>query len=219
MADFGLSKQINDDEISVTNTASCTELWAAPEVLTGIGRVTVKLDIYCLGCIYYYLWTNEHPFGPNNVRRSNIMNDNITDLSNELLGKYELQKLISEMVQIDQDERLSAEAVSKHPFFWKGEEKINFISRIKELVSNTDDENGQVILSYLTSNKNDVLQCDDWIHKLEPIMQKHLCEKEKGIQKRTYNNSFVDLMQCIRNKYEHIAELPSEIQVLFRNFM
>ena len=214
MADFGLSKQINEDESSVSNTASCTELWAAPEVLNGITKGTsLKYDIYCLGCIYFYIWTHEHPCGDNSVRRTNIMTGNTTNLSKMLFDKPELQKLISEMLLMDQDQRLSTEEVLKHYFFWKNEDKITFISNIKELVSNANDENGQIILSYLCINESEILQCDDWTSKLEPIMKIHLCEKEKGKRKgRIYKNSFIDLIQCIRNKYEHIAELPIEIQ-------
>ena len=205
----------------MSNTASCTEQWAAPEVLSGMGKATLKLDIFCLGCIYYYIWTHKHPYGESKVRRFNIMNDKKNDFTTTFLEKHELENLIYKMLPMDPNKRVSAKAVLEHHFFWEPHKKIHFISKIKEVVSNVANKEGQLILSYITTRQLEILQCDDWTSKLEPVMKKYLCKKEKGAnrkqRKRLYENCFVDLIQCIRNMYEHIAELPLQIKVLFSN--
>nr|XP_027198041.1 calcium-dependent protein kinase 3-like [Dermatophagoides pteronyssinus] len=57
--DFGLSERFNPS-CPVSQNAAGTILFMAPELFHK--QVTVKCDIWSLGCLMYYLLTNRHPF-------------------------------------------------------------------------------------------------------------------------------------------------------------
>ncbi len=104
ISDFGLCKQLEHDRMSYNptsqgSTAAGTVGWRAPEVLRGevkldgppssVGtstsgaasawsptRQTQLVDIFSLGCLYYYVLTEGlHPFGAGVELESNILKD------------------------------------------------------------------------------------------------------------------------------------------------
>ena len=51
-----------------------TEGWIAPEMLLGNRSTTCLVDIFSMGCVYYYLLSRgKHPFGENFHRQANIL--------------------------------------------------------------------------------------------------------------------------------------------------
>ena len=64
IADFGISKLVNTDSSQFLNGhtgETGTYLWMSPEVLKH-EEYNYKSDIYSLGLIIYYIWTEEKPF-------------------------------------------------------------------------------------------------------------------------------------------------------------
>jgi len=103
ISDFGLCRKLEDGQTSFSPTeggviVGGTFGWRAPEILrgevrvdeaitddnvgttTGTGmqamRLTKLVDIFALGCLYYYCLTSgEHPFGDRFKREDNILRD------------------------------------------------------------------------------------------------------------------------------------------------
>lgn len=91
ISDFGLCKRLDIGHTSYSKKsgATGTEGWIAPELLDEDlsipKRITKAIDIFSLGCVYYYVLTNgSHPFGDSVIRRQmNIMENS-----------YNLEKLV-----------------------------------------------------------------------------------------------------------------------------
>jgi serine/threonine-protein kinase/endoribonuclease IRE1 len=102
LSDFGLCKKLEPGQTTYgvqTTVAAGTAGWRAPEVLlpdgkvmnelssssdiaAGKGRITRALDIFSMGCLFYYVLTNgEHPFGSNGYGRDGRIIENRWDLS------------------------------------------------------------------------------------------------------------------------------------------
>merc|ERR1719410_2704832 len=58
-----------------------TEGWIAPEMLLGNRSTTCLVDIFSMGCVYFYLLTKgKHPFGENFHRQANILGGKAVNL-------------------------------------------------------------------------------------------------------------------------------------------
>ena len=69
LTDFDISKELENHQTSVTNTNSCTMLWAAPEVIDSRRKnegLRLSVDIFSLGLVYYHLITKSYLFGNKN---------------------------------------------------------------------------------------------------------------------------------------------------------
>lgn len=89
---------------SSTGTAGETPTTTDPSM-----RLTTKIDIFSLGCIFYYVLTGgEHPFGGRYEREMNILKGTVSLERLDGLGDeaVEVQHLITSMVATDPRERL-----------------------------------------------------------------------------------------------------------------
>ena len=122
LTDFGISKQLEDDATSCTNTNSYTANWASPELLDSSGRrIRKSTDIFSLGCVYYYIITGSHPFDTNKSenmkrRQENIKNGKHQKMSTKILSDTALD-LVRNMTKGEPSERYNARDVSHHPTF------------------------------------------------------------------------------------------------------
>ena len=80
LADFGISRILNEDETTVQTNAKGTQGWMPAEVIEtsnqgGKGKFKKKSDVQVAGMIAYFILSKgEHPFGPSYDRMSNISN-------------------------------------------------------------------------------------------------------------------------------------------------
>lgn len=64
LADWGLSKQISQDETALTSTGAIlgTPLYISPELVMGDEDIDIRSDIYSLGATLYHMVVGEPPF-------------------------------------------------------------------------------------------------------------------------------------------------------------
>ena len=127
ISDFGLCRKLEAGQTSYSPTVSCaigggTRGWRAPEILRRQTRATTgnnfwttieipltkSVDIFALGCLYYYCLTSgEHPFGDHYEREANIMRDQKSMQGLEWLSKDDPEAvcLICSMLAAEADER------------------------------------------------------------------------------------------------------------------
>ena len=115
LTDFGWSNYINLTE--VRNTFCGTPLYLAPEIIIGSGH-DYKVDIWCIGVIIFELLIGRIPFigKDRNTLMSNIVNGRICWDNNI---DIDAKDLISKILIVDPNLRISLEEMIKHNFIRK----------------------------------------------------------------------------------------------------
>ena len=97
------------------------------------GKVKRAIDIFSLGCVFFYVLTNgQHPFDDEEgwmaLRERNIKTGRAKNMKAlELLGADTVD-LVQWMLQHDPEDRPTAAQVLAHPFFWDAEDRLEFLS-------------------------------------------------------------------------------------------
>ena len=215
ITDFGLGKQLQSDKSSFMTITSGTKGWRCPEILQLLNepeneiRLTSKVDIFSLGCLFYYVVSHgHHPFGDVYKREVNILQNNF-DLDNNLLDKNELfesNTLIESMIHHSSDSRPSSSAILKDNLFWTIHEKLNFICAISNLLE-TENRGQSFLLDELESNS--IYYDSDWSKFIDKSLFTHLNKYRK------YHPHLIqDLLRSIRNLVNHFQELPPQLTSL-----
>ena len=120
LADFGLSRVLDDDQTTCYTFAKGTKNWMPPEVIEAgnvedKGRYKKKSDVYVAGMIAFFILTKgKHPFGAQHARMTNILNGKPLELRS--LKDLEAKEFISLLIRHNIDERPYAGEVVGHPF-------------------------------------------------------------------------------------------------------
>lgn len=238
ISDFGLCKKLEGDQNSFRATtahAAGTSGWRAPELLVDEDllasnspqtnhsepavvdpqtnrRATRAIDIFSLGCVFYYVLTGgNHPFDKNGkyMREANIVKGyyNIDEL--EVLRDYqwEAKDLISSMLAKEPRNRPDAGAILTHPFFWPAEDRLEFLCHVSDQFEFEPREPPSAYLSHLESYGPDIISGEDFLRAL-PLQFKETLGKQ-----RKYNGGKVlDLLRALRNKKNHYEDMPEHVQ-------
>ena len=121
LADFGLSRVLNQDETTVYTDAKGTQGWMPAEVIKArnekaTGRYKRKSDVPAVGMIAFYILTKgEHPFGCyQHDRMGNIVAGNPVNL--DILEDLEARDFISWLISHNIDDRPYVDQALEHPF-------------------------------------------------------------------------------------------------------
>ncbi|XP_034256013.1 serine/threonine-protein kinase BRSK2-like [Thrips palmi] len=114
LGDFGLACKLDADQPGCIETMVGTPFYMSPEVLKG-EMYDSKSDVWSLGCLVYELCARKPPFHAHNI----------TELASKVSkGRYEriphnysdsLQKVLSSLLQVNQDQRPSIFDLICHP--------------------------------------------------------------------------------------------------------
>ncbi len=185
--------------------------WAAPELWKG-GVRTTAVDVFSLGCVFYYVLTEGcHPFGPidnleqcqHNIcygREQPKLSQLRTEGSREF--KPVLAKgLINSMIERDYKKRPKARWVIQHPIFWNDEEISKFYHTIGKMAVDREQE---IFQRMLRADSSEVYT-GSWTSYLEVVVQ-------RDVDKRMAKADICRLLRFIRNKSEHLNELSEELK-------
>ena len=120
LADFGISRVLNEEESTVRTGAKGTRDWMPTEVIEVIGKEEIgrfkkKSDVQVAGMIAFFILTNgEHPFGPVLKRMRNISKGNPVNL--RMLRDRQVRKFISWLISHNIDDRPYAAEALADPF-------------------------------------------------------------------------------------------------------
>jgi serine/threonine-protein kinase/endoribonuclease IRE1 len=152
-----------------------------------------------MGCVYYYVLSGgSHLFGDSIKRQANILAHeyNMSELlKSENNRPYEnilSVDLIRDMIMKDSTKRPKAEAVLKHPLFWREEKILSFFQdisdRIEKLDVNTDP------LRILERNAAIIIR-ENWKDHLDESLREDLRKHRDYL-----SISVRDLLRALRNK-------------------
>ncbi|XP_043279722.1 serine/threonine-protein kinase/endoribonuclease IRE1 isoform X2 [Venturia canescens] len=209
ISDFGLCKKLQLGRMSFSRRSGITgtDGWIAPEILNG-ERTTCAVDIFSLGCVFYYVLSRgKHPFGDPLRRQANILCGESNLLSLQSVTESDKQSaliLIRAMIASDPTSRPSALVVQNYPFFWKAAHILGFFQDVSDRVEK--DEPSSPALLALESGGSRVVKRDWRIH----------IDQEVASDLRRYRSyrgeSVRDLLRALRNKKHHYRELTKEAQ-------
>merc|ERR1719186_1496016 len=207
ISDFGLCKKLKVGRMSFSRRSGVagTEGWIAPEMLLGHRSTTCMVDIFSMGCLYYYLLTKgKHPFGENFHRQANILSNQykLSELDEE--KDCLVLSLTEKMLSKEPTDRPPALAVLKHPVFWSKDKILTFLQDVSDRV---EKEEGDSALLAVVERGGKVVTRGDWRESLDTAVVTDLRKH------RAYNGRSVrDLLRALRNKKHHFRELTDDIK-------
>ncbi|KPJ08216.1 Serine/threonine-protein kinase/endoribonuclease IRE1 [Papilio machaon] len=209
ISDFGLSKKLNIGRVSFSRRSGVTgtDGWIAPEMING-ERTTTSVDIFSLGCVFYYVLSRgQHPFGDVLRRQANILTgDYSLEQLDKILPEEELvvtKILIRAMISSRPQLRPPCETVLKYPMFWGKQSILNFLQDVSDQVESCSCAGAE---HPLERGARRVVRGDWRVHVSAPVAGDLRA-------RRTYRGERVaHLLRAIRNKKHHYRELDSEVR-------
>ena len=141
LADFGLSRILNQDETTVHTDAKGTEGWMPAEVIEAknqkaTGRYKKKSDVQAAGMIAFFILTaGKHPFGEHSHdRMANILKANPVNMG--ILKDFAARDFISLLIRNDIDDRPYVHQALQHPFMARVE---NYETPTKPIITLLND--------------------------------------------------------------------------------
>ena len=188
-------------------------------------RVTKAIDIFSLGCIFYYVMTTGcHPFdvGGSLARDYNIKQDR-KDLSALRMDNYsyEADDLVLQMLKHDPNDRISTFSVLKHPYFWTNDVKLLFLCELSDHMEHEKVRQSEfsttTTTTTTTTSSPDLDALQSYSHEVIPRgdFLKALPQKFKDSlgKQRSYTGSrMLDLLRALRNKKNHFNDLDPELK-------
>ena len=151
-----------------------------------------------MGCVYYYVMSNgDHLFGDTIKRQANILSHDfdMTKLKAQRKKPYEnilAVELITDMISRDSSKRPTADAILKHPVFWREDKILAFLQDVSDRIEKLDIYTDP--LRTLERNAKFVV-LDDWSLHLDEGITDDL-RKYRGY----HGVSVRDLLRALRNK-------------------
>ncbi|KAJ5390978.1 Serine/threonine-protein kinase ppk4 [Penicillium cataractarum] len=241
ISDFGLCKKLEDNQSSFRATtahAAGTSGWRAPELLVdddNVGmssesqhtessepavvdpqtnrRATRAIDIFSLGCVFYYVLTRgSHPFDKNGkfMREANIVKGQFDLEELNRLGDYafEADDLIRSMLSLDPRQRPDASQVLMHPFFWPPSDRLSFLCDVSDHFEFEPRDPPSDALLCLESVAERVMGPDlDFLRLLPRDFKDNL-----GKQRKYTGDRMLDLLRALRNKRNHYNDMPEYLK-------
>ncbi|KAI4494959.1 hypothetical protein M0804_001160 [Polistes exclamans] len=209
ISDFGLCKKLQVGRVSFSRRSGVTgtDGWIAPEMLNG-ERTTCAVDIFSLGCVFYYVLSDgKHPFGDSLRRQANILcgESDLTALHKISESDKELAlSLIKAMISEDPSERPPATVVYNHPLFWNPNQVLSFFQDVSDRVEK-EQLDSPALLALESGNQRVVK--GDWRMHIDNEVAADLRKY------RSYHGDNVrDLLRALRNKKHHYRELMPAAQ-------
>lgn len=154
-----------------------------------------------MGCVYYYVLSNgDHLFGDTIKRQANILSHDLdmTKLLSQKKNPYDnilAVEIITDMVSRDSSKRPTADAVLKHPIFWREEKILSFLQDVSDRIEKLDIYTDP--LRMLERNAKLIVR-DDWSLHLDDGITEDL-RKYRGY----HGISVRDLLRALRNKVRY----------------
>ncbi|OAL74174.1 IRE protein kinase [Trichophyton violaceum] len=176
-------------------------------------RATRAIDIFSLGCVFYYVLTHGcHPFDKDGkfMREANIVKGHYNLDELQRLGNYafEAEDLISRMLSVDPRLRPDATSVLIHPFFWSPAERLSFLCDVSDHFEFEPRDPPSPALQCLESVAENVMYPDMDFLKLLPKEFKD----SLGKQRKYTGSKMLDLLRALRNKRNHYNDMSEHLK-------
>lgn len=207
--------EISPDSISSVHSNGATSTISATSSSTaytaGGKRLTKAIDIFSLGCVFFYILTNGlHPFGDRYMREGNIIKGEY-DLS--ILptkcphDKYESIDLISSLIHANPAMRPNTTKILNHPLFWSNTKRLEFLLKVSDRFEIEKRDPPSALLLELEKHAVTVHNLDWHTQLADDEFLENL-----GKYRKYQTTKLMDLLRAIRNKYHHYNDMPVSLQ-------
>lgn len=209
ITDFGLAKTLDPQSSSFSNSMiKGSAGWQAPEMIKNTKRLSKAVDIFTLGCLFYYIATRQHPYGDTLLRQTNIIKGNCTPMScdNNNIYQSEFIACFNGMNKQEPEKRMSIAEVLAQPLFWPLKKRLEFLQTSSDLI--IAEKNVKV------SRELDAAGVGiRWDRELSPIILNSIDRY------RVYDYAHtIDLLRVIRNQSHHYFTLVPEEKALYGSY-
>ncbi|CAH1726019.1 serine/threonine-protein kinase/endoribonuclease IRE2 [Aphis gossypii] len=211
ISDFGLCKKLQGGKMSFSKRSGVTgtDGWIAPEMFVTNASVTKSIDIFSMGCLFYYILSKgKHPFGDSLWRQARILDKRQAPCLDALNENEIWKRLISLMISRNPEDRPTATAVRYYPAFWDSSTLLSFLQDVSDRVEK--EHSMSPVMLELEKGGDGVIGQDGWHDKIDQEITSELRKY------RTYRTGSIrDLLRAFRNKKHHFRELSQDTQKLF----
>ncbi|KAJ4490008.1 hypothetical protein J3R30DRAFT_3746954 [Lentinula aciculospora] len=173
-------------------------------------RLTKSVDIFALGCLFYYMLTaGGHPFGDRFEREINIIKG-VKDLTalGERYGEegVDAADLIEKMLNADSSLRPDTFSCLLHPFFWDPGRRLSFLQDASDRFEIMCRDPKDPHLIELEKDAFSIVG-HDWHSRVDKVFIENL-----GKFRKYDGRSVQDLLRALRNKKHHYQDLPDNVK-------
>lgn len=201
--------EISPDTISSVHSSS-RHSSHGPGSSSGGKRLTKSIDIFSLGCVFFYILTKGgHPFGDRYLREGNIIKGeyDLSSLEYHCPSDHvEATHLIGLMINANPRLRPDTETIMKHPYFWGMNKKLDFLLKVSDRFEvERRDPPSELLLKL--EQKAGVVHEKNWHSRFDDEFMSNLGKYRK------YNTErLMDLLRALRNKYHHYNDMPPSLR-------
>ncbi|KAI0683708.1 hypothetical protein BC835DRAFT_1423036 [Cytidiella melzeri] len=172
-------------------------------------RLTKSVDVFALGCLFYYVLTNGgHPFGDRYERDVNILKNAKCLDGLERFGEEgsDAVDLITKMLDPEASRRPDTSTCLLHPYFWDPGKRLGFLQDASDRFEVMCRDPRDPLLVELERGAISVVG-NDWNTRLDKWFIDNL-----GKYRKYDGKSVQDLMRALRNKKHHYQDLPDNVK-------
>ena len=177
-------------------------------------RATRSIDIFSLGCVFYFVLTGgSHPFDRDGryMREPNVIKGHYSLDELARLGDYqwEARDLIGSMIHRNPKARPDAATVLAHPFFWAPQTRLDFLCSVSDAFEFEVRDPPSAALQALESLAPTLLKehGNDFLRPLPQAFKDTL-----GKQRKYVGSRMLDLLRALRNKKNHYEDMPDNVK-------
>lgn len=207
--EVSLDTETGDDNASQSSRGSVATVNGSGGSTGKRTRLTKTVDIFALGCLFYYVLTNGgHPYGDRFEREANIWKDNKCLDGLERFGEEgaEAVDLIEAMLDPEPSQRPDTSKCLLHPYFWDSGRRLTFLQDASDRFEIMCRDPRDPMLVALERGAPAVVGYD-WAARLDKIFLDNL-----GKFRKYDGKSIQDLMRALRNKKHHYQDLPDNVK-------
>ena len=193
LTDFGWSNYIQEDQ---KRTTVCgTPIYLAPEIIKEQGH-DERVDIWCIGVLLFELTTGTVPFPGNDIES---LENNILKLRIQWPKEINVdaKNLISKILKLDPNARISLSDMLKHPFITK------YIPNASECLIKTDES---IKYKPFVVSKDDPNNWDPVVHEANEIVNDNNKTNQEKVptdnNKQKKKEFYLENFKSLKEKYD-----------------